>query len=84
MESVAKIFTNGDSQAVRLPEEFRFECEKVRVRKEGSAVILEPITDDWAWLDNLDIPADEDFLRAALDARNVEHQPRPEIDDLFK
>jgi antitoxin VapB len=39
----AKIFTNGRSQAVRLPREFRFEGKEVAIRKEGEAVILEPV-----------------------------------------
>jgi antitoxin VapB len=39
----AKIFTNGRSQAVRLPREFRFEGKEVAIRKEGDAVILEPV-----------------------------------------
>ncbi|MBZ5571290.1 MAG: AbrB/MazE/SpoVT family DNA-binding domain-containing protein [Acidobacteriia bacterium] len=29
----AKIFTNGRSQAVRLPREFRFEGKEVAIRK---------------------------------------------------
>ncbi|WP_155309047.1 antitoxin [Desulfosarcina ovata] len=43
MESVAKIFMNGRSQAVRLPKAFRFEGSEVRIRKQGEKVILEPI-----------------------------------------
>jgi antitoxin VapB len=39
----AKIFTNGRSQAVRLPREFRFEEKEVAIRKEGDAVISEPV-----------------------------------------
>ena len=39
----AKIFTNGRSQAVRLPREFRFAGKEVAIRKEGDAVILEPV-----------------------------------------
>ena len=39
----AKIFKNGRSQAVRLPKEFRFPADEVLIRKEGDAVILEPI-----------------------------------------
>lgn len=42
----AKLFWTGRSQAVRLPKEFRFECDEVLVRREGSAVILEPV-DEW-------------------------------------
>lgn len=44
----AKIFRTGRSQAVRLPKEVRFEEdeEEVRVRREGSRVILESL-DQW-------------------------------------
>lgn len=38
----AKLFRNGSSQAVRLPKEFRFEGEKVRVRRVERGVLLEP------------------------------------------
>ena len=40
----AKILTNGRSQAVRLPRQFRFEGKEVAIRKEGEAVVLEPVT----------------------------------------
>ena len=43
MESVAKLFKNGRSQAVRLPKEFRFNGTEVRIRKQGEKVILEPM-----------------------------------------
>jgi antitoxin VapB len=44
MSTVAKVFINGGSQAVRLPKEFRFEGEEVRVRRLGRGVLLEPMT----------------------------------------
>jgi antitoxin VapB len=48
MEGTAKLFTNGRSQAVRLPKEFRFKGTEVKIRKEGRKVILEPSeTSDW-------------------------------------
>ena len=40
--SVAKLFTHGGSQAVRLPKEFRFEGSEVFVRRIGDDVILSP------------------------------------------
>jgi antitoxin VapB len=44
----AKLFKNGRSQAVRLPKAFRIQGEEVSVRREGDAVILEPIKKrDW-------------------------------------
>ena len=39
----AKIFANGRSQAVRLPRQFRFDGKEVAIRKEGQAVVLEPV-----------------------------------------
>jgi len=42
-QAKAKLFTHGGSQAVRLPKAFRFEGAEVTVRREGEAVILEPI-----------------------------------------
>lgn len=38
----ARIFTNGNSQAVRLPKEFRFEDEEVIIKKVADMVILFP------------------------------------------
>jgi antitoxin VapB len=46
MTTRAKVFWTGRSQAVRLPKEFRFTSDAVSVRREGNAVILEPI-DEW-------------------------------------
>ena len=39
----AKLFQHGGSQAVRLPKAFRFEGSEVTVRRDGEAVILEPV-----------------------------------------
>ena len=39
----ARLFRNGRSQAVRLPKEFRMPGEEVSIRREGDAVILEPV-----------------------------------------
>jgi antitoxin VapB len=46
----AKIFWSGNSQAVRLPKEFRFEpgTEEVAIRREGEQIILEPVkAEEW-------------------------------------
>lgn len=39
----AKLFMNGRSQAVRLPRAYRFDGAEVAIRREGDAVILEPL-----------------------------------------
>ena len=41
--SRAKIFKHGGSEAVRLPKEFRFNAPEVSIRRDGDAVILEPV-----------------------------------------
>ena len=71
----AKVFWSGRSQAVRLPKSFRFDATEVRIRRHGNAVILEPIADDWAWLDALAGPVDRDFAAAASE------QPPPQERD---
>jgi antitoxin VapB len=43
----AKIFQNGQSQAVRLPKEFRFNGKEVFIKRLGNAVILLPAEDWW-------------------------------------
>jgi len=43
----AKIFKNGQSQAVRLPKDFRFEDTEVFIRKRGPVVCLIPRTNSW-------------------------------------
>ena len=55
MTKTAKLFRNGNSQAVRLPREFRFKGDEVRIRKVGDTVVLEPIIPDVkAWLAEYD------------------------------
>lgn len=43
----AKLFQNGQSQAVRLPKEFRFDDSEVFIKKTGNIVQLIPRTDSW-------------------------------------
>ena len=70
--SVAKLFTHGGSQAVRLPKEFRFEGSVVHVRRVGNEVVL-----------SAQPPADVDAMLIALDSfepgvRLVREQPAPQ------
>lgn len=74
----AKIFWTGRSQAVRLPKDFRFDVNEVSIKRRGETVILEPIADDWKWLDALIGPVDDDFERATMEA--VSAQERPDLD----
>jgi antitoxin VapB len=86
MSATAKIFMHGRSQAVRLPKEFRFEGNEVRVSKVGDKVILEPLKAQpvdldkfWAELDALGA---KDFLPDGIpDEAPAEPDPRVFFDE---
>ena len=79
--TTAKLFWSGRSQAVRLPKDFRFRGGEVRIRRHGNAVILEPLADDWSWLDLIVSELDHDFVEAVKE--QPEQQERPELDEFF-
>jgi antitoxin VapB len=62
---IAKLFQNGRSQAVRLPKEFRFEGDRVRIRRVADGVLLEPLIPNTAhWFKELDQLNTEPFPTA--------------------
>ena len=66
----AKLFTNGSSQAVILPQEIRFNENEVYIQKVGSSVILVPKEKVWEiFLDGLDHFTDDyfDIVQSAHD-----------------
>jgi len=79
MTAIAKIFKNGQSQAVRLPKEFRFENqEELFVKKVEDGIILLPKNDKSVW-DNMFDKLDEfsdDFMEIRV-------QPTQNREDLF-
>ena len=58
----AKLFQNGQSQAVRLPKEFRFNGKEVYVKRLGNAIILLPKDDWWAPMDRNIGKLTDDFM----------------------
>ncbi len=46
----AKLFKNGQSQAVRLPKEFRMAGSEVYIKKQGQAIVLLPKEKSWKHL----------------------------------
>jgi antitoxin VapB len=73
LESIAKLFQNGRSQAVRLPKEFRFKGNEVKISKKGDKVILEPLKRS-RWPEGFwdDFSIDLDFeTPEALPSRNL-------------
>ena len=41
--SYARIFQSGNSQAVRLPKDFRFDVDQVEIFRRGNEVVLRPV-----------------------------------------
>lgn len=76
-DGIAKLFRNGRSQAVRLPQEFRFEGKAVRVRKVAEGVLLQTlISDTREWFEQLDRLNSEPFMD---DGRHQPTAPRRRI-----
>jgi antitoxin VapB len=70
----AKLFRNGRSQAVRLPQEFRFEGDRVRIRRVDQGVLLEPLIPNTSeWFEALDRFKSEPFM---VKRRNQPITPR--------
>ena len=79
MISTAKLFQNGQSQAVRLPKEFRFDnLKEVFIKKVNGMVILIPKSNKNVWdtmYDNLNDFSD-DFMQDRI-------QPAQNREDMF-
>jgi len=77
--TTVKLFQNGQSQAVRLPKEFRFEnLKEVFIKKVNGMVILIPKSDKSVWskmFDELDVFSD-DFIP-------TREQPTQKREELF-
>ena len=82
MAATAKLFWSGRSQAVRLPKEFRMEGAEVRIRRQGAAVILEPVASDWHWLDDIAGRFSEDFF--AVGRNQPALPPRSQLGSAFR
>lgn len=62
MCETAKIFTNGGSQALRIPKEFRYDTNEVMVNRIGNIMIVTPKNNKWSGLlQSLDMFTD-DFM----------------------
>ena len=61
----AKVFKSGNSQAIRLPKEYRLNVESVHINKIGNLLILIPKDDPW-----------KNFIEGIVEAKEF-----PVIDD---
>jgi len=72
----AKLFKNGQSQAVRLPKEYRFEGDEVYIKKIDNTVLLIPMKNSWAPLITSLDEFSDDFMN---DRQQPETQEREDF-----
>jgi antitoxin VapB len=86
MPRYARVFQSGNSQAVRLPKEFRFDVDEVEVSREGDAIILRPHvrqSERWASLRAaVSRGFSSDFLEQGRE--QPADQERPDLDSIFQ
>lgn len=64
--NTARIFKSGNSQAVRLPKEFKLEGSEVYIKRVGRGLLLMPKDDPWASLVDSLGKFSEDFLEERI------------------
>ena len=78
--TVAKLFQNGGSQAVRLPKEYRFEGNEVLISRVGDVVVMVPRLAYWdTMLKSLDLFTD-DFMDG--DSESLLPEERTSFDEI--
>lgn len=45
--ALAKVFISGNSQAIRLPKQFRLNVKEVFIRWSGNSLVITPHPDSW-------------------------------------
>ena len=73
----ARIFRSGNSQAVRLPKQFRFQCKEVEIFRRGDEVVLREKARNMGRAFELLTQLPEDFL--AEGRRDGPPQKREEL-----
>lgn len=64
---ISKVFTSGNSQAIRLPKEYRVEDKELYIQKIGNTIILFPKNNPWETFEKSLSDFTEDFM---ADGRN--------------
>ncbi len=73
----AKIFKNGQSQAVRLPKEFQFDGQEVYAQKTEGGILLTPVEDRWSTFKKSLTKFSNDFMQ---DREQPQFQEREGLD----
>jgi antitoxin VapB len=76
---LTRVFNNGNSQAIRIPKEYRFDQEEVCINKVGSAIIIFPKKDRFSVLMESINEFTPDFLATGRSAQALP-QERDSLD----
>jgi antitoxin VapB len=72
----ARLFTSGNSQAVRLPKNYRFKGDRVYIKRMGNAIVLLPRDDPWQPLrEALDLFSADYMVERAQPTQQVREDP---------
>ena len=70
----AKLFKNGQSQAVRLPKAFRFEGRSVYIHRIGDYVVLMPEHNPWRTMFEAADQFSDDFMAVREQGEQAERE----------
>jgi antitoxin VapB len=74
--TVARVFQSGNSQAVRLPKEFRFKSDQVEIFRQGADIVLRERPASAAAIFDAIASLPADFLKEGrVDAAPQEREP---------
>ena len=68
---ISKVFKSGNSQAIRLPKEYRVEDKELVIQKIGNTIILFPKNNPWELFEKSLNEFSDDFM---ADGRNQPKQ----------
>lgn len=72
---IARVFSNGRSQAVRLPKALRFKTDEVYIRQMGDDIVLSAKKPSWADFFSQTSAFAEDFLAQRDNAPPQQREP---------
>ena len=69
-----KVFTSGNSQAVRIPKEFHIDFPELFIKKIGTTIILYPKRQPWENLKKSFSEFTDDFMSEGRNQPNLEER----------
>lgn len=68
----SRVFTSGNSQAIRLPKEYQVDETELYIQKIGETLILFPKSHPWSTFENSLSQFSDDFLKDGRDQPDMQ------------